>query len=695
MDEPAGWAAHLYRWRGFMSSLYEKKIDTLKGVGKKRAELFAKLGAPTAGDLLRLYPRSYENWSETVPIAEAQIGELAVIRGSAVKAPSEHRIRGGMVLYKVTVTDGADDLQLTFFNNRYIKMLIKEGESYLFRGKVMGTFSQKTMASPEFTLASKSMGIAPVYPQTQGLSSRIISQAVKNALRLLPQTVKDPLPSELRREYELCHLGYALENIHFPKSMQDLHTAKYRLIFEEFLELQIGLMVLKSVKEHKNLHRIPADYPADFEKLLPFELTGAQKRAISEAVADMSGEASMNRLVQGDVGSGKTAVAAALCYAVTKCGMQAALMAPTEILASQHYQSLSVLLENAGVRTVLLTGSATAANRRILLEQIKQGEADLIIGTHALISETVIYHNLGLVITDEQHRFGVRQRSALADKGDSPHLLVMSATPIPRTLALMIYGDLNVSILDELPPGRKKIETYLIDSTKRRRAFSYIDKHLKQGCQGYIICPLIEEDETGLSSVMEYEKVIRRLLPTAAVGILHGKMKATDKEAVMGEFAAGRLQLLIATTVVEVGMDVPNAVIMLIENAERYGLSQLHQLRGRIGRGQQKSTCILLSDAGNEETTARLKVLCSTTDGFQIADADLRLRGPGDFFGKRQHGLPQMKIANMVSDMTQLKKAQECAKKIIADGRIYTDSYKGLRASTRLLFQRAGDHIFN
>lgn len=678
-----------------MASLYEKKIDTLKGVGAKRAELFTKLGVPTVGDLLRLYPRSYEDWSTPLPIAQASIGDMAVVCGTAVKAPSEHRIRGGMVLYKVTVTDGADDLQLTFFNNRFIKNLIKEGESYLFRGKVAGTFHQKTMASPEFTPVAKSMGILPVYPQTQGLSSRIISQAVKNALQLLPQTVNDPLPPELREEYELCHLGYALENIHFPKSMQDLQTAKYRLIFEEFLELQIGLTVLKSVKERENLHRIPADYPADFEKLLPFELTGAQKRAISEAVGDMSGETSMNRLVQGDVGSGKTAVAAALCYAVIKGGMQAAMMAPTEILASQHFQSLSALLENAGVRTVLLTGSVTAANRRILLEQIEQGEADLIIGTHALISETVVYRNLGLVITDEQHRFGVKQRSALAEKGDSPHLLVMSATPIPRTLALMIYGDLSVSVLDELPPGRQKIETYLIDSTKRRRAFAYIDKHLKQGRQGYIICPLIEEDETGLSSVEEYERVVRGLLPTAKFGILHGKMKGADKEAVMAKFASGELQLLIATTVVEVGVDVPNAVIMLIENAERYGLSQLHQLRGRIGRGEQKSTCILLSDAGNEETAARLQVLCSTTDGFQIADADLRLRGPGDFFGKRQHGLPQMKIANMVTDMTVLKSAQECAKKIVADGRIHTDGYKGLRASTRLLFQRAGDHIFN
>lgn len=678
-----------------MPSLYDRKIDTLKSVGAKRAELFAKLGAPTIGDLLRLYPRSYEDWSATVPVAEAQIGELAVIHGTAVNPPSEHRIRGGMVLYKVTVTDGEDDLQLTFFNNRYIKSLIQEGETYLFRGKVSGTARQKTMTSPEFAAESKSMGITPVYPQTQGLSSRIISQAVKNALRLLPQTVNDPLPPELREEYELCHLGYALEHIHFPASMQDLETARYRLIFEEFLELQIGMMVLKSAQKSRNLHRIAPDYPVDFENLLPFRLTGAQKRAITEAVADMGGESSMNRLIQGDVGSGKTAVAAALCYAVIKNGMQAALMAPTETLAAQHFQSLSALLEGAGVRTVLLTGSVSAAKRRPLLEEIQEGTANLVIGTHALISETVTYRNLGLVITDEQHRFGVKQRSALAEKGDSPHLLVMSATPIPRTLALMIYGDLSVSILDELPPGRQKIETYLIDSTKRRRAFSYIDKHLKQGRQGYIICPRVDEDESELSSVTEYEKVVRGLLPNAAAGILHGKMKAQDKEAVMAEFAAGRLQLLIATTVVEVGVDVPNAVIMLIENAERYGLSQLHQLRGRIGRGEHKSTCILLSDAGNEETTERLRILCDTADGFQIADADLRLRGPGDFFGKRQHGLPQMKIANMVSDMSELKKAQECAKKIVADGRIHTDSYKGLRASTRLLFQRAGDHIFN
>ena len=472
--------------------------------------------------------------------------------------------------------------------------------------------------------------------------------------------------------------------------MQDLATAKYRLIFEEFLVLQLGLMRIKSGRKAQNLHLIPRAFPTAFEKLLPFTLTGAQKRAISEAVEDMAGDTPMNRLVQGDVGSGKTAVAAALCWAVIQSGFQAALMAPTEILAAQHYSSLSSLLEPAGIRCALLTGSVTAANKKKLYAALAAGEIDLVIGTHALIGDKVEFRDLGLVITDEQHRFGVNQRSALAQKGASPHLLVMSATPIPRTLALMVYGDLDISVLDELPPGRQKIETYLIDPAKRARAFRYVKKHLEQGRQGYLICPLIDEDESGLTSVTEYAELVRSSFPGVEVGVLHGKMKPGEKEAVMGAFSSGATQLLVSTTVVEVGVDVPNAVIMLIENAERYGLSQLHQLRGRIGRGKHQSTCILVTDAQNEDTLARLKLFRDTTDGFQIADADLKLRGPGDFFGQRQHGLPQLKIADMTTDMEVLRKAQECAKRLFSTGEWDTVPYRGLRAETKRLFAKAG-----
>ena len=673
-----------------MPSLFERDITTLKGVGEKRGKLFAKIGAPTVGDLLRLYPRAYEDWSRITPIGETVLHEVAVIRGTVVKGPTEHRVRGGMLLYKVTVTDGVDDLEITFFNNRYIPSLLKSGETYHFRGKVEGTLLRRQMASPEFLAQAKAQAVVPIYPATAGLASRQIEAAVREALKLLPETVNDPLPLSLREEYKLSHLGYALEHIHFPQSEEDLETARHRLIFEEFLVLQLGLMRIKTGQQGQNLHPIPRQFPEGFTRLLPFTLTGAQQRAIGEAVDDMAGPAPMNRLVQGDVGSGKTAVAAALCWAVIQQGMQAALMAPTEILAAQHYESLKNLLEPAHIVVALLTGSVKAAEKKKIYAALERGDIQLVIGTHALLGEQVAFRNLGLVITDEQHRFGVRQRSALAQKGASPHLLVMSATPIPRTLALMVYGDLDVSVLDELPPGRQKIDTYLIDPGKRQRAFGYVQKHLDQGRQGYLICPLIEGDDSGAMSVNEYARLVQEAFPGVRVETLHGKMKPAEKDAAMAAFASGEAGLLVSTTVVEVGVDVPNAVIMLIENAERYGLSQLHQLRGRIGRGQYKSTCILVTEATNEETLERLKLFRDTSDGFQIAEADLKLRGPGDFFGSRQHGLPQLKIADMTQDLRVLQEAQRAARAVTDRGLLDTDEYRGLRAEIRRLFTQSG-----
>ncbi len=679
-----------------MPSLFELDITKLKGVGEKRGALFRRLGTPTVGDLLRLYPRAYEDWSKVLPIRDTQLNELAVVKATVVKTPSEHRVRGGKLLYKTLVSDGETDLELTFFNNRYIPTLLRAGETYFFRGKVTGTFLRRQMLSPEFFAESKNQAVVPIYPSTQGLTSRIIAGAVREALRLLPETVNDPLPLPLREKYKLCHLGYALEHIHFPQSDQELETAKRRLVFEEFLVLQLGLMRIKSGRRSPNLHTVSNRFPQGFAELLPFALTGAQKRAISEAIADMAGESPMNRLIQGDVGSGKTAVAAALCWTVVQSGMQAALMAPTEILAAQHFSSLSALLEPAGVKCALLTGSIKPKEKKALLAGLQSGEIQLAIGTHALLGEKVEFRDLGLVITDEQHRFGVNQRSALARKGASPHLLVMSATPIPRTLALMVYGDLDISILDELPPGRQKIDTYLIDPSKRQRAFRYVQKHLDQGRQGYLICPLIEEDDGGSMSVSQYAKLVRGAFPGVPVESLHGKMKPAEKERAMAAFAAGEAKLLVSTTVVEVGVDVPNAVIMLIENAERYGLSQLHQLRGRIGRGKYKSTCILITDAQNEETLKRLKLFRDTSDGFQIAEADLKLRGPGDFFGQRQHGLPQLKIADMSADMRVLKEAQGCAKELLRGSSpkkippLDQEEYRGLRAEIRRLFAKTG-----
>lgn len=674
-----------------LSLSLNQPVSSLKGVGAKRAELFAKLGAASLKDLLHLYPRDYQDWSSPLPIAEAPLDTLCVIRAQVVAAPSVAFAPGSRLIIRITATDGESDVKLTFFNNRYIPNLLLPGHVYLFRGKLSKFRGAWAMTAPDFTAESPSVGIVPVYPSTQGLSSRVIAQAVRAVLATLPEALEDSLPLSLREEPQLCHLGYALENIHFPRSQGDLDIARRRLVFEEFLILQLGLMQIKSGRQEQNLHPIPNCFPEAFARLLPFQLTGAQQRAITQGVSDMAGPAPMNRLVQGDVGSGKTAVAAAFCWSVIRSGWQAALMAPTEILAGQHYQSLSALLEPAGVRCALLTGSVSAAGHRKLLEQLEAGEIDLAIGTHALISEKVKFRDLGLVITDEQHRFGVNQRVALAQKGASPHLLVMSATPIPRTLALMAYGDMDVSVLDELPPGRQEIETYLIDPGKRRRAFGYIQKHLDEGRQGYLICPLIEEDDSGMMSVEAYAKTVEQAFPSAAVGVLHGKMKPGEKDAVMARFSSGEIQLLVSTTVVEVGVDVPNAAIMLIENAERYGLSQLHQLRGRIGRGEHKSTCILICASAAPETLERLRLFKSTRDGFAIADADLKLRGPGDFFGQRQHGLPQMKIANIAMDMDLLREAQKCAARLFRSNALAQPEYAALRQEIQQLFGKAGD----
>ena len=528
----------------------------------------------------------------------------------------------------------------------------------------------------------------------------MISNAVKHALTLLPEQVKDPIPYDIRMQYHLCELRYALEQIHFPDSMESMKIAKKRLVFEELFTLQLGLLELKYRKKQETSLPPFIDYTNEFFRLLPFTPTGAQKRAISEAMADMTdlkNRSPMSRLVQGDVGSGKTAVAAALCYSVIKNGVQAALMAPTEILAQQHYASISNILKNTGISVGLLTGSVTPAKKRKLIEQLQDGSIQMVIGTHALISETVAFKNLGLVITDEQHRFGVAQRSLLAEKGNHPHMLVMSATPIPRTLALIIYGDLDISVLDELPPGRQTIETYAISSRKRARALQYIRTHLDAGQQAYIICPLVEESTNDMASVVQYANALQtETFPDKVIGILHGKMKPKEKDTVMTAFANGKIDVLVSTTVVEVGVDVPNAVIILIENAERYGLSQLHQLRGRVGRGTMKSTCILVSDAQNEEAVARLKILCSTSDGFRIADEDLRLRGPGDFFGEKQHGLPDLKIANMAEDMEVLKEAQSAARHVLShDPKLEQPEHRGLKGQVKRLFSVFGGQGFH
>lgn len=648
-----------------MKNLINRNITSLNGIGERRAKLFNKLDIYSVADLLKFYPRSYEDWRDVVPVLHTTLNEISVIKGTVVRPARESRIAGGKILHKLEVDDGENIMHITFFNNMYIPYMLKSGTEYYFRGKVTGSFTRREMVSPEFSLVAKEL--IPIYPQTSGLSTKHISSAVKEALKLLPQNLDDCIPDEIRKKYQLCHSNYAIENIHFPMTGESAEIARKRLIFEELLILQIAMRKIKAKNKNYTSHILSKNYLKEFQSLLPFNLTNAQLKSVNDCISDMQKNTPMNRLLQGDVGSGKTAVAAALCHTCIKNNIQCAMMAPTEILAVQHYNSLKELLEPCGIAVNLLTGSLTAKEKREVYKELEQGDIQLLIGTHALISEKVSFKNLGLVITDEQHRFGVKQRSALALKGQSPHMLVMSATPIPRTLALMIYGDLDISVLDELPSGRQKIETYGIRTDKRLRAFTYIQKHLDEGRQAYIVCPLIEEGVNELANIGEYFDFLKNHFDEKSIGILHGKMKAKEKEAVMDSFSKGEIKLLLATTVVEVGVDVPNAVVMLIENAEMYGLSQLHQLRGRVGRGKHKSTCILVSDAQNPETIERLKLMCSTTDGFKIADADLSMRGPGDFFGKKQHGLPKLKIADMAKDMEVLKLASQCASEILED----------------------------
>ncbi len=670
-----------------MPSLFEMEITNLPGVGKKRAKLYEKLGVFSVGDLLMLYPRTYESWKAAASILEAPLDEVTTVRGTVLDPPQAKYSRNGMLLYKVLIADDRYRMELTFFNNRYIPDMLKPGREYLFRGKIQAGAGYRTMASPQFMPADRVRRLNPVYPATSGLSSRQIAANVESALKLLPETVNDPLPLVLRERYNLCHLGYALTHIHLPADEEDLAEVRKRLIFEEFLVLQLGLMRIKSGRLGENLHKVPPDFPKDFARLLPFKLTNAQKRAIGECLNDMASPHPMNRLIQGDVGSGKTAVAAALCFVAARGGGQAVIMAPTEILANQHFETLTNLLSPAGIKVGLLTGAVKGKQRREIYSSLESGETEILIGTHALLNSELNFKDLALVVTDEQHRFGVNQRSALQRKGNSPHLLVMSATPIPRTLALMIYGDLDISVLDELPPGRQKIETYLITPEKRERAFRYVKKHLDAGRQAYMICPLIEGDESGLMSVDEYSEIVRRSLPGVKIATLHGRMKSAEKDGVMSAFARGETEVLISTTVVEVGVDVPNAVIMLIENAERYGLSQLHQLRGRVGRGEHRSTCILIAGSSSEETLSRLRLFRDTSNGFEIAEADLKLRGPGDFFGSRQHGLPKLKIADMSEDLELLTSAQGCARELMASGALSAPEYRGLLMEMRRLFR--------
>lgn len=602
-----------------------------------------------------------------------------------------------MILFKFRASDGENLMDITIFNSKYQAEKIKIGKEYLFYGKVDKKGRLYEMSAPEIEYADNNERIRPIYSQTAGLSTKIIEKTLAQILSDKEFVLTDILPQALREKYKLCSIKYALKNIHFPQSDDALKTARKRLVFDELFIFQIAMKKLRHRVKKDTSAVIKQNYSSEFFNMLPFKPTNAQIRAVNDCINDMSCPNPMSRLLQGDVGSGKTAVAAAICYNAAKNGFQSALMAPTEILAVQHYDSLSQLLTPAGIKTALLTGSTTAADKRDIRQGLADGSIQFVVGTHALLQENVIFKALGLVVTDEQHRFGVSQRACLAGKGINPHLLVMSATPIPRTLALIIYGDLDISVLDELPPGRQIIETYRIDSGKRQRAYNFIKKHLDMGRQAYIVCPLVEQNQSELTAATVYaDEISQKYFTNYNVGLLYGKMKPSQKEAVMKDFAEGKIQLLVSTTVIEVGIDVPNAVIMLIENAERFGLSQLHQLRGRVGRGKYKSYCILVSDAKGDIAKKRLNVMCATNNGFIIADEDLKLRGPGDFFGSRQHGLPNLNIADLHGDMDILKLAQDAAAQLLEnDPELMDNDNRFIKAETEKIFEDIGEYGLN
>lgn len=642
-------------------------IRYLKGVGESRAALYQKLGIETVEDLLYHIPRRYIDLTRPTPLAAAVPGQKCAVRALLAAKGREQRIRRGLSLFKLTAVDGPVTLHITFFNAKYTVEALREGEEYIFYGTITGGFYSRQMDSPQVFRPEEAGTLLPVYSLTQGLSNKMVSRQVTEALNRVEQ-LPDPLEgSGLPQQYGLLSYSQALHAVHFPPDWQAIETGRNRMVFDELLCLSLCFARMREGRHRLHVPPMRMQPLTEYYRALPYELTGAQQRAIAEAMSDMCSGTPMNRLVQGDVGSGKTAVAAALCYFAHRNGAQSTLMAPTEILAQQHYNSLAPLLGSLGMQVALLTGSLSPKKKETLKAALAAGEIDLCIGTHALLTDDTAFANLGLVVTDEQHRFGVQQRAALRQKGKDAHVLVMSATPIPRTLAMIVYGDLEISVIDELPAGRRPIRTYLIDSTIRQRAFGYIKKHLDEGYQAYLVCPAVQsEDEdtaaASLKSAVEYaEELAHGAFGDYRVGLLHGKMRPAQKEKVMAEFAAGEIQLLVATTVVEVGVDVPNAVIMMVENAERFGLSQLHQLRGRVGRGQVQSHCILLSDTENPDTLERLRVLCGTNDGFKIAEEDLKQRGPGDFFGERQHGLPEMKIADLAADSRLLQKAREAA----------------------------------
>ena len=670
-------------------------VRYIKGIGEKKALALNKLGVFSLYDLLSFFPRRYEDRSQFKPIALAMDGESVCIQAIIADAPRLSRIRKGLDLVRFHAVDDSGSVEITYFNQSYIKDNLHRGDSINFYGKMEVKGNRRTMVNPVFEREGDSKGVTgriiPIYRLTAGINQASIVSGIRQSLDYCLDSIEDILPNSVRNSCKLSSARYAYENIHFPASFEALDISRRRFIFEELFVLACALGKARGQRKKAEGIRLKNADITEFYSTLPFSPTGAQRRSIDDSIKDMCSGAVMNRLVQGDVGSGKTLVAAAAIWYTWKSGHSSAFMAPTEILAEQHYSTLTKFLSPFGIKVGKLTGSMTAKEKRIAKEAIKNGDFDLIVGTHALFSDDVEYNDLALVVTDEQHRFGVAQRSALIGKSQRPHVLVMSATPIPRPLALIINGDLDVSIIDELPPGREKVDTFAVNESYRERLNAFIDKQCAEGRQVFVVCPMVEENEelaVKLKSAQEHTIELSQRFPHLKVDCIHGKMKPKDKDRIMASFIAGETNVLVSTTVIEVGVDVPNAALMIIENADRFGLSQLHQLRGRVGRGKHKSYCVLVSDADSDEVKARLSIMCKTNDGFKISEEDLRLRGPGDFFGSRQHGLPEMHIADLGADVSLMQLAQQEANKLLAnDPKLQQDENK--------LLQQRIDYIFS
>ncbi len=664
-----------------------KSIQYLKGMGEKRSALFQKKGIQTVQDMLYFFPRDYEDRRTVKPISKCAEGETVCVCATAYQDPQDRYVRRNMLITSMLAFDETGMINIVWYNNKYVKNNLRAGEKYIFFGTVSRNKQGRLqMTTPVYEKAGSEHftgKIVPIYPLTANLSQKIVRNTMELALHDAGK-LEEYLPDFIREKYKIAELNFSMENIHFPKDFESYNIARNRFVFEELLILQLALSQRKE-KNTVTRGRVFEDVKCirELTDTLPYELTGAQKRTINEICRDCMSGKQMNRLIQGDVGSGKTAVAAASIFMAVRNGYQAAMMAPTEILAEQHMKSFAEMFERHGIKTVLLTGGLKAKEKRETLEKIASGEADVVIGTHALIRESVEFKNLGFVVADEQHRFGVEQRAKLMAKGEDPHMLIMSATPIPRTLALILYGDLDISIIDELPPGRKPVKTYSVGENLRGRVYNFIAENISKGMQAYVVCPLVAETEkSDLENAEELAEKLKVAYPKIKVGLIHGKMKAKDKDEIMSGFSKGDIDLLVSTTVIEVGVNVPNANVMAIENAERFGLSQLHQLRGRVGRGGEQAHCILITNAEAEITKRRMDTMCESNDGFYISEQDLKLRGPGDFFGTRQHGLPEMKIANLFEDKDLLKLSQEAAKIIIKEG---LDKYPSLEERCRKL----------